>query len=118
MAGRIGWSNKPETAWVVSSWTFRQLLEDVVSQYPDDSDLASEFSTASRVKCLYLDNFHPDLTGRLTAAIRETASAIASGQIQTRLTIKPYGTPEIVAEYRHALHRLVGLIGTVADFAP
>lgn len=103
---------------MVSSWTFRQLLEDVLSQYPDDSDLASEFDRATRVKCLYLDNFHPDFAGRLTAAIHGTASAIASGQIPTRLAVKPYGTPEIIAEYRRALEKLVALVGSLPDFAP
>lgn len=117
MAGRIGWARKPETAWVVSSWTFRQLLEDVRAQYPDD-DFSSELGTASRVKCLYLDNLHPDLTARLTSAIRETARAIASGEASTRLSVKPYGTPEMVAEYRQALARLVALLDSLPDFAP
>lgn len=115
---RIGWLNKPGDAWVVSSWTFRQLLEDVLSHYPDDLEMASEFKIASGVKHLYLDSFHPDLAGRLIEAIRDTASAISSGRIPTHLSAKPYGTSSIVAEYRHALEKLVALIGSTPDAAP
>jgi hypothetical protein len=114
---RIGWVNK-QNSWVVSSWAFRQLLEDVLAQYPEDPELTSEFKIASRVKCLYIDSFHPELTIRVTQAIRETASAISSGRIQTGLARKPYGTAEIVAEYRQAVERLVALVGSLPDFAP
>ena len=115
---RVGWLNKPDHVWVVSSWTFRQLLEDVLTSYPDDPEMVSEFKIASGVKHLYLDSFHPDLAGRLIEAIRETASAIASGRIPTRLAAKPYGTSSIVAEYRQSLERLVAMIGSTPDVAP
>ena len=118
MAGRIGWAKKPESAWVVSSWTFRQLLEDVLFQYPNDPELASKLKTASHAKCLFLDSFHPELTTRVTEAIRETASAICSGRIETSLVLKPYGTADIVSEYRRSLEKLVALLGSVPDFAP
>ncbi len=118
MAGRIGWLNQPEKSWVVSSWTFRQLLEDVLTQCPDDADLTREFKTASQTKHLILDSFDPELTTRMIEAIRDTASAISSGRIETRLALKPYGTAEIVAEYRQSLEKLVALLGSGPDFAP
>ncbi len=118
MAARIGWANKKDDAWVVSSWTFRQLLEDVLSLYPDDPELTSELNAASRVKHLFLDNFHPDMTEKVTDAIRETAAGICSGRLQSRLAAKPYGTPDMVAEYRLALEKLVAMVGSLPDFAP
>jgi hypothetical protein len=118
MAGRIGWLNKPNHAWVVSSWTFRQLLEDVLTSYPDDPEMATEFKIASDVKHLYLDSFSPDLAGRVIEAIRETASAISSGRVPTRLAVKPYGTSTIVVEYRQSLEKLVAMIGSLPDVAP
>ena len=80
--------------------------------------MADELKTASRVKYLYLDAFNPALTRGLTDAVRDTASAIISGATQTGLSAKLYGTQEIVAEYRHALEKLIALVGSLPDFAP
>jgi hypothetical protein len=103
---------------VVSSWTFRQLLEDVIAQHPDDSELHTELKAASVTKTILLDGFHPDFSQRLADAIRETAAAISSGEVQTSLTRKPYGTDGLVTEYRHALEKLVAVVGALPDFAP
>lgn len=118
MAGRIGWAKKRKDPWVVSSWAFRQLLEDVLAQHPNDPELASELTTASRTKCLYIDSFPPEFTSRMTEAILVTASAVCSGQIESGLARKPYGTAEIIAEYRYSLQRLMAMLGSMADFAP
>lgn len=117
MAARIGWLDKPDT-WVVSSWTFRQFLEDVLSLYPDDPELTFELTAASRAKQLVIDDCDPELVPRMTDAIRRTASAICSGEFQTSLTRKPYGTDSLVGEYRNALEKLVAVVGVLPDFAP
>ena len=117
MPARIGWLDKPD-AWVVSSWTFRQFMEDVLALYPDDPELAFELTAASRAKQLFIDDCDPDFIPRLADALRHTASAICTGQLQTSLTRKPYGTDGVVAEYRHALEKLVGVVGEQPDFAP
>lgn len=114
---RIGWLQN-EGAWVVSSWTFRQLLEDVIAQHPDDPELHFELKTASGTKTIILDSFHPELSQRLAEAIRETASGICTGQQQTTLSRKLYGTDGLVAEYRHSLEKLVAVVGALPDFAP
>lgn len=115
---RIGWLHKEGPAWVVSSWTFRQLLEDVIAQHPDDPELHIELKAASATKTILLDSFHPDLSRRLAEAIRHTASDIWSGELQSSLSRKPYGSDGLVAEYRHALERLVAVVGALPDFAP
>ena len=56
----IGWHNKPDS-WVVAGWVFRQLLEDVCSQRPADSEVVSELELAKDLKYLFIDSFSGDL---------------------------------------------------------
>lgn len=38
--GAIAFSQKAEESWVVAGWALRQILDDVASHYPEDSEMA------------------------------------------------------------------------------
>jgi hypothetical protein len=105
----IGWQNERD-GWVVAGWAFRQILEDVRSQCPTDSDMVSELERAKDLKYLFIDSFNEELAKRLANAIRDTASGIQSGKIRSGLLDKPYGTATSIAEYRNSLQELVAVV--------
>jgi len=106
----IGWHKKPADAWVVAGWAFRQVLEDVRSQYSTDADMISELELARDLKYLFIDSFSPDLAKRLANAIRDTAAGILSGAIRSGLLDQPYGDANAIAEYRSALPELIAVV--------
>ena len=105
----IGWHNKPES-WVVAGWAFRQVLEDVRSQCPNDVEMVSQIELARDLKYLFIDSFSRPFAERLAKAIRNTASGILSGQIRSGLLDKPYCDANAIAEYCSALRELVAVV--------
>jgi hypothetical protein len=61
----IGWHNKPDS-WVVAGWVFRQLLEDVCSQRPADSEVVSELELAKDLKYLFIDSVSASINAATT----------------------------------------------------
>jgi hypothetical protein len=106
----IGWRKKPADAWVVAGWAFRQVLEDVRSQYPTDADMISELELARDLKYLFIDSFGPDLAKRLASAIRETATGIHSGKIRSGILDKPGFNANDIAEYRDSMRELAVVV--------
>jgi len=63
--------NSPDAAWVVAGWAFRQLLADVLTSHPHDSELAALFDRAKDVGYLRLDGMeNPAVAVKITAAIQ------------------------------------------------
>jgi hypothetical protein len=97
--GAIAFSKKPEENWVVAGWALRQILDDVASHYPQDSEIAEEFERAKAIKGLMVYLLPPSLAIRVTAAIREVATGILSGTIRSEIADKLYGDERTVRQY-------------------
>lgn len=103
----IGFSDRPEEVWCVAGWAFRQLRDDVLSQYPEDSEMANEFAVAETQGGLSVDLLEPELAARVTNAIRQVATGILSGAIRSGIHDQPYGNKQTVEEYRKGLQQLL-----------
>jgi hypothetical protein len=108
--GTIAFSTRPEECWAVAGWAIRQILDDVASQYPQDSEMAKEFEEAKAIDGLMVYLLRPDLAARVTNAIKEVATAILSGTIRSGIVDQTYGGERTVAQYREALGELVKAI--------
>jgi len=105
--GAIAFSRKPDESWVVAGWAFRQVLDDVASQHPEDSEMAKEFEEAKAISGLIVYKLRPGLAARVTGAIREVATGILSSTIQSGIVTQPYGDERAVREYRKGLRQLL-----------
>jgi hypothetical protein len=108
--GAIAFSRKPDESWVVAGWAFRQVLDDVASQYPEDSEMAKEFEEAKAISGLMVYKLRPGLAARITSAIRDVAMGILSWTIQSGIVTQPYGDEKTVEEYRKGLQQLLEAI--------
>jgi hypothetical protein len=105
--GAIAFSEKPEESWVVAGWAFRQVLDDVASRHPEDSEMAKEFEEAKAISGLIVYKLQPGFAARLTSAIREVATGVLSGTIQSGIVDQPYSDEGTVQEYRKGLQQLL-----------
>jgi hypothetical protein len=108
--GTIAFSTKPEECWAVAGWAIRQILDDVVSQYPQDSEIANEFEGAKAIDGLMVYLLKPELAARVTNAIRAVATGILSRTVRSGIVDQPYGDERTVAQYRDALRELLQAI--------
>lgn len=106
----IGFSDKPEEVWCVAGWAFRQVLDDVISQYPGDIEMADEFAQSKTYSGLSVDLLEPELAARATNAIRQVATGILSGAIRSGIHDQPYGDAMTVEQYREGLQELLEAI--------
>ena len=108
--GTIAFSTRPEQCWAVAGWAIRQILDDVASQYPQDSEIAKEFEGAKAIDGLMVYLLRPDLATRVTNAIRKVATGILSETIRSGIGDQPYGDARTVEQYREALRELIKAI--------
>ena len=106
----IGFSDKSEGIWCVAGWAFRQVLDDVISQHPEDVEMADEFARSQTYSGLSVDMLEPELAGRVTNAIRRVVTGILSGSIRSGIHDQPYGNALTVEQYRDALRELLEAI--------
>jgi hypothetical protein len=106
----IGFSDKPEEIWSVAGWAFRQILDDVISQYPEDSEMANEFAQAKTYSGLSVELLEPKLAARITNAIKQVAEGIVSETIRSGIYDQPFGNPKTVEQYREGLQQLLEAI--------
>jgi hypothetical protein len=106
----ISFLDRYEHNWVVARWVYRQILEDVVSQHPLDSDMVKELRDAMELDGLLVYRLEPSLASRVTNAIRQVATGVWSGLIRSGIHDKPYGDPHTVNEYLKGLKRLLAAI--------
>ena len=111
----IGFSDRPEEIWHIAGWAFRQVLDDVISQYPGDSEMADEFAHSKTYSGLSVDLLEPDLAARVTNAIRHVATGILSGAIKSGIHDQPYGNATTVEQYREGLQQLLEAIPSAQD---
>jgi len=105
--GTIAFSSRPEESWGVAGWAIRQILDDVVSQYPQDLEIAKEFEAAKAIDGLMVYLLRPDLAARVTNAIRQVATGILSGTIRSGIIDQPYGDERTVQQYLQGLRQLL-----------
>ena len=108
--GTIAFSTKSEECLAVAGWAIRQILDDVASRYPQDSEIAKEFEAAKAIDGLMVYLLRPDLATRVTNAIREVGTGILTGTIRSGIGDQPYGDERTVAQYREALRQLLKAI--------
>ncbi len=106
----IGFSDKAEHNWVVARWVYRQVLEDVISHFPNDSEMVDMLTQKIETDGLLTEFVEHSLAARITNAIREVTSGILSGNIRSGLQDKPSGTAHTINEYRKGLQRLLEAI--------
>jgi hypothetical protein len=106
MMAVIGFSERPEEQWVVAAWAFRQVLDDTMSQHPEDSGLADKFAQSKTHGGLVVHLLDPELAARITSAIRQVVTGILSGTIRSGILDQPYGNARTVEQYRQALREL------------
>jgi hypothetical protein len=108
MGGVISFSDKNEEVWgVVAGWAFRQVLDDVISRYPEDSEMTDAFTKAEAIGDLQIYSLEPELASRVTRAIWQVVTDILSGAIRSGIHDQPYGDAERVEQYRGALQELL-----------
>ena len=111
----IGFSDKPEEIWCVAGWAFRQVLDDVISQYPEDKEMANEFALSKTQSGLNIDLLEPEFAARVTGAIREVVTGILSGAIRSGIHDQPYGDARTIEQYREGLQQLLEAIPVRLD---
>ena len=102
----IAWSDDPDEIWQVAGWVFRQVLDDIMAQYPDDLEMAAELTDVRDIKGLNIDLLNPELAARVTNAIWDVVTGILSGSVQSGIVDQPYGDSMTIAQYRSALRDL------------
>src|SRR6266496_1486136 len=100
----ISFSKKPEEIWHVAGWAFRQVLDDVVSQFPEDKEMANKFEEAKTCYSgLLVEMLEHDFAARVVGALRQVLTRILSGAIRSGIHDHPYGDGKTVEQYHQAL---------------
>jgi hypothetical protein len=105
----IGFRDKSQR-WVVAGWAYRQVLEDVVSHCPDDSELIESATVAMEGDGLLTEFLEPRVAARMTNALREVTAHVLSGMIRSGIYDKPYGGAHTVEQYMLGLRELMKII--------
>jgi hypothetical protein len=108
--GATAFSRNPEHSWAMAGWALRQVLNDTISQHPDDSEMAEEFNNPKDTDGLIVYLLPPDLAARVTHAIRNVAVGILSGAIHSGVAMRHHGDERTVAQYKEALQELLEAI--------
>lgn len=102
--------NQPERTWCVAGWAFRQVLDDVISQHPEDSEMADEFEQSKTYSGLILYMLQPKFAARITNALRQVATGVLSGVTRSGIHDQPYGDVMTLEQYREGLRQLLEAI--------
>ena len=103
----ISFSEQPNEIWCVAGWAFRQLLDDVISQYPENEEMAAKFEESKTYGGLVLYLLKPEMAENFATAIRKVAEGILSGTISSGLINQTYGDAVTIEQYRSALKELL-----------
>src|SRR5262245_8396525 len=111
----IAFSDDPQQVWLVAGWAFRQVRDDVLSRYPQDSEMAQAFAKGEAINGLLVDKLEPDLAARITRAIRRVVTDILSGAIRSGIHDQPYGDSYTVEQYCEGLRELLRTIPPIKE---
>lgn len=106
----ISFSKDPKNVWCVAGWAFRQILDDVIAQFPADSELLAKLEQSREIKGLIVERLSPEFAVRVTNSIKDVAEGILKGTIRSGIHDKPYGDQETVRQYFEALRELLEAI--------
>ncbi|HEY9284988.1 MAG TPA: hypothetical protein VIP46_16155 [Pyrinomonadaceae bacterium] len=106
----IGFSDQPEGIWCVAGWVFRLLRGDVITQYPEDKEMADAFASAEIFSGLHVDSLTPELAVRVADALRQVTSGILSGAIRSGIRDLPFGDATAEEQYQQALRELLNIL--------
>src|SRR5207247_2016343 len=96
-------------------WVYRQVLEDVISQYKDDAQMVNTLTEHTDQDGLLTGFIEHALAVRITNAIKEVTSGILSGAIRSGIHDKPYGDAHRIEGYRRALQELLKAIPSLEE---
>ncbi len=116
--GAIAFSTKPEDSWVVAGWAFRQVLDDVASQHPEDSEMTDKFAQSKTHSGLMVYLLEPEFAARITSSIRQVVTGILSGAIPSGIVDQPYGDALTIEEYHKGLQQLLEAIPSPENREP
>ena len=105
--GVITFSDSDEATWYVASWVFRQLLDDVTRNYPNDTEMVEKFEEAKLYSGLILYLLEGSFADRIKHAITTVAAGILNGSIQSGIGEQPYGDATTVEQYLDSLKELI-----------
>ena len=103
----ISFSDKAEETWCVAGWAFRQLLDDVITQYPNDMEMVDKLEQSKTHSGLVLDLLEASFADRISNAINHAANGILSGSIRSGIEDQPYGDEATVQQYLESLEDLL-----------
>src|SRR5947209_2861375 len=106
----IGFSERAEHKWFVARWAYRQILEDVISNYPNDHELLELLGREIETDGLLTKFIEHDLAIRIAKAVQEVAVGTLSGTIRSGLHDKIPADDFRQNEYRKALQELLEAI--------
>lgn len=87
------------------------MLDDVISQRPEDSEMAAKFAQSETHSGLMVYLLEPEFAVRVTSAISQVVTGILSGTIRSGIHDQPYGDARTVEQYLEALRELPGAPG-------
>jgi hypothetical protein len=108
--GVIRFQEEPKRSWVVAGWAYRQILEDVITNLPGDSEVVSTLATYAEADGVIIDLLQPDLGSRISRAIQQVTEDILAGRLRSGIHDKPFGNPHMIEEYRKGLQQLLEAI--------
>jgi hypothetical protein len=106
----IGFSDKVEHNWIFARWVYRQVLEDVISHCPNDTEMVEMLTEKINTDGLLTEFLEPALAARVANAIKQVTSGILSGAIRSGIHDKSHGDAHRVKGYRNALQELLKAI--------
>lgn len=87
-----------------------QILDDLISQRPEDSEMAEAFALAKLTSGISVHSLKPELRDRVTNDLRQTVIGILSGAISSGIHKQPYGDARTAEQYFEALRDLLQAI--------
>ena len=86
------------------------MLDDVISQYPDDSEMVNLLKELRECKYLHIGSLDPALATRITRAITHVVRGILSGTVRSGILDQTWSVGNTVEEYRKGLQELLAAI--------
>lgn len=77
------------TDWFKANWVFRQLAEDIMEAFPNDSALRQIMENAQALGGLFLNSMEPHVAASTLKAIKRVAEETSQGKIEGWNRTKP-----------------------------
>jgi len=110
----ISFCDKPEGKWGVAGWVMRQMFDDVLAQFPNDSEMRKLFEVADLMSGFGMGELSPLLANRIIHALSQVAKGVLEGTIRSGILDRPEIEPETVQQYREVLRDLLEAIAAGA----